>query len=76
MLVNNAGESRHAVECGRAIDNIDIEESEESEDEVAGCCRDVPVEGIERGVNWVEAHNFLEKVKAGSTFRSIRKVGE
>ena len=59
-----------------AIDDIDIEKSEEGECKMSACCGKIPVLCCKRVLNWMECHNLLKKDEHRIAGCCMWEVGE
>ncbi|KND92520.1 hypothetical protein TOPH_02772 [Tolypocladium ophioglossoides CBS 100239] len=74
--VDEAGEAGHAVQGTRAVEDVDIEEGDEGEAELAAVLGDVPLQDVEDVLDAVEADDVLEEVEGVVADGGVGEVGD
>lgn len=70
-------EASHRVQGCRTVDNVDVEESEESQNEVNPVgSAEIPLQSVQCLLDGVESNNILEVVEPLVAFVRVGKVGE
>ncbi len=70
-------EASHRIEGGSTVDNVDIEEGEESQDEIGSIgSTEIPLQCVQCFLDGVECDNVLEVVEPLVAFVRVRKVSE
>ena len=75
VLINEASETGHRVQSPSTIENIDIQEGDQSQSELVTGTTQIPVLRDKYLLDWMESHHLLEEVEIIISDRGVREVG-
>lgn len=74
--IDCSGKASHGVKCTRAIQDINIQESDQPQPELSSDAHNVPILNDERICDRVERDHLLEKIKVIVSNGSVGEVGD